>query len=482
MSVLRLKAIRGVSWSMLDAIAGSGITFLIGLFLARILSPEEFGILGMVAVFIALSNTIIDSGLSNALIRKVNANDIDYNTGFWTNIVLGIFLYFILFISAPFISNFFNELILVPILRTIGVILIFNSFSIIQRTLLTKNIDFKTQTKISLVSSFAGGIIGVLMAIYSFGVWSLVAQQIIRQFLNCLFLWIFSDWRPKYQFSFDSFNELFGFGSKLMLSALIETIYQNVYYIVIGRFYTSSELGQYTRAQQFNNIFSNTLTLVVNRVSYPLLSSIQNDSDRLKKTYRRIIQSTMLVSFGSLLSLVAMSKSLIIVLIGAKWLLAVSFLQIICFRGMLYPLHAINLNILQVKGRSDLFLRLEIIKKVIATGPIIIGVFYGIKFMLWGAVFTSVVALFINTYYSNKLLNYSIWMQIWDILPSLLVSSFVSIILWGISFLGFSNLATLIIQFFVGILLFYSIYSYLRLAIFIDLKKIVISTYKNNYA
>jgi len=239
---LKEKAIHGVSWSAIDNVASSGISFLIGIVLARILSPAEFGILGMITVFIAVSNSIVDSGFSNALIRKNDAKDIDYNTVFYFNLLLGCFLYLILFFSAPIISVFFNEPILISVTRVMGTVLIINAFSIIQRTLLVKKVDFKTQTKISFIASITSGIVGIGMALEGMGVWSLVGQQVSRQLLNTIFLWVYSTWRPVLEFSKQSFKELFGFGSKLLVSGLIDTIYKNIYYLIIGKFYTAAQL------------------------------------------------------------------------------------------------------------------------------------------------------------------------------------------------------------------------------------------------
>lgn len=379
---LKRKTVRGVAWSFIDNIANSGVTFLIGLILARLLTPAEYGVMAMIAIFIAVSNSIVDSGFSNALIRKGHIERIDYNTVFFFNIIISLVIYIALYLASPSISNFFKEPILVKVMRIMGFVLIINALSIIPRTIFIRNVNFKTQTKVSLISSIGSGFVGIGMALAGMGVWSLVGQQLSRQLLNTLFLWIFCKWYPNFEFSIKSFNELFGFGFKLLLSGLINTIYKNVYYIIIGRFYTSSILGQYTRAEQFNTIFSSNLTTVVQRVSYPVLSSIQDESERLREAYRKVIKTTMLISFTCMLGLAAVAKSLILILIGVKWLPAVHFLQIICFAGMLYPLHALNLNILQVKGRSDLCLKLEIIKKTIAAGPIIIGIYCGIEYLL----------------------------------------------------------------------------------------------------
>ena len=475
---LKDKTVRGVGWSFIDNIASSGITFLVGLILARLLTPEEYGVMAMIAIFIAVSNSIIDSGFSNALIRKVHINRIDYNTVFYFNIVVSIVLYISLFLASPAISVFFKEPILMEVMRIIGFILIINALSIIPRTIFVRNVNFKTQTKVSLISSISSGFVGIGMALAGMGVWSLVGQQLSRQLLNTLFLWIFCKWHPNFEFSIKSFNELFGFGSKLLLSGLINTIYKNIYYIIIGRFYSSAQLGQYTRAQQFNIIFSSNLTSVVQRVSYPVLSSMQDESERLKQAYRKVIKVTMLVTFACMLGLAAVAKPLIVILIGEKWLMAVSFLQIICFAGMLYPLHAINLNILQVKGRSDLFLKLEILKKIIAVGPIIVGIFYGIEYMLWGSVFTSFIAYFLNSFYSADLINYPTKDQIEDILPTFGVSFVTAAAMWCLSLLDISMYILLPMQCLLGLVLSVVIYEKLKLEEYIEVRQMVISLLK----
>ena len=472
------KTVKGVGWSFIDNIASSGVTFLVGLVLARLITPAEYGIMAMIAIFIAISNSIIDSGFSNALIRKIHIDRIDYNTVFYFNLLVSIVIYLLLFFASPAISSFFKEPILINVTRIIGWVVIINALAIIPRTIFVRNIDFKTQTKISLISSISSGIIGIGMALSNMGVWSLVGQQISRQLLNTLFLWIFCKWRPVWEFSIKSFRELFGFGSKLLLSGLLDTIYKNIYYIVIGRFYTSSQLGQFTRAEQFKTIFSSNLTTVVQRVSYPVLSSIQEEPERLREAYRKVIKITMLVTFACMLGLAAVSKSLLLILIGEKWLPAVHFLQIICFSGMLYPLHAINLNILQVKGRSDLFLKLEILKKVIAIGPIIIGIFCGIEYMLYGSVCTSFIAYFLNSYYSADLINYSTKKQITDILPTFLVSLFASAAMWSLSLLDLSAYIIFPCQLLLGVILIFLIYEKMHLSEYLEIKRLMIGIIK----
>lgn len=475
---LKRKTVHGMTWSLIDNIANSGITFLVGLILARLLTPMEYGIMAMITIFIAISTSIIDSGFSNALIRKNEIKRIDYNTVFYFNLVISVFLYVLLYIVSPAISSFFKEPALVNLTRVISLVLIINALGVIPRTIFVVNIDFKTQTKVSFISSIISGIVGIGMAFYNFGVWSLVFQQISRQFLNTSFLWIYCRWRPLLEFSTKSFREMFSFGSRLLISGLIDTIYKNIYYVVIGHFYSSFQLGQYTRADQFKNIFSSNLTNVVQRVSYPVLSSIQNEPERLKEAYCRIIKIVMLLTFTCMIGLAAIAKPLIIVLIGAKWLQAVYFLQIICFAGMLYPLHAINLNILQVKGRSDLFLKLEVLKKIIAMVPIVAGVFWGIETMLWGSVITSFISVFLNSYYSANLINYSTWRQIEDILPTFTVSCIVATLMWSLTFLSMSAYLLLPLQCLLGIVIAICIYERLQLTEYLELKQIILSLRK----
>jgi len=449
---LRHKAIHGVGWSFIDNIASSGITFLVGLVLARLLTPEEYGIMAMIAIFIAVSNSIIDSGFSSALIRKTRIERIDYNTVFYFNLTVSILIYVLLYIAAPAISVFFKEPVLVEVVRIIGWVLIINALAIIPRTQFVREVDFKTQTKVSLISSVSSGVIGIGMALGGMGVWSLVGQQLSRQFLNTLFLWVYSKWHPVWEFSRKSFNELFGFGSKLLLSGLLDTIYKNIYYIVIGRFYTSAQLGQYTRAEQFNMIFSSNLTSVVQRVSYPVLSSIQEEPERLREGYRKVIKITMLITFACMLGLAAVAKPLILILIGEKWLPAVYFLQIICFSGMLYPLHAINLNILQVKGRSDLFLKLEIIKKIVGVIVLIITIPWGIKVMCGGLVFSSFISLFINSHYTKRVIGMGLSVQMKELLPIILLSFSMGGLVYGVGLLFTSSALQLFVGTTVGII------------------------------
>lgn len=472
---LRNKTIVGVGWSAIDSVASQGISFLVGLILARLLSPKEYGLIGMITIFISISNTIIDSGFSNSIIRKPSVTKEDYSTTFVFNFLLSILMYVVLFLCAPSISNFFRQEQLTILLRVLGIVVIVHSLAIVQHTKLVRDIDFKRQAKISVVSSLISGIIGIALAFYGFGVWALVAQQISRQVVNTVGLWVTAHWVPSIKFSVASFKYQFEFGWKLLLSQLLNTIWNEGSNIVIGRCYSSVTLGQYSRAQQFSTLFSSNMTAIIQRVSFPVLSSIQDQKERLKANYQKIIKTTMLLSFVGMLSMAACSRSLIFVLIGEKWGLAANFLPIICFNLMLYPIRAINTNMLKVVGRTDKLLLLEIIKKIIYLVPLFLGVFVGIYWMLWGNVVAGVIGYMLNSHFSGKYIKYTVGQQIIDILPSFLFGLGVAGGAYVINFLGFCYLLTLIIQFFVCICLTLIIGEFTKMEPYVELKEIALS-------
>ena len=477
---LKQKTVKGVGWSFADNIANQGVTFLVSLVLARLITPEEYGLIGIITIFIAVFNSIVDSGFSNALIRKNDIKEIDYSTVFITNMVLSVVLFIVFFFLAEPIADFFSQPLLKPLTQVMGSIVIINAFAIVQRTILTKNIDFKTQTKASVISSVVSGIVGMAMAFMGYGVWSLVGQQLSRAFLYTSSLWLYNHWLPRMRFSWNSFRELFGFGWKLMVSALIDTIWREIYQVVIGKCYTAAALGQYTRAQQFGSVFSSNLNTVIQRVSYPVLSSMQDDKLRMKEGYRRVIKITMLVTFVLMLGLAAIAQPMILVLVGDQWSIAADLLPVICFNMMLYPLHSLNLNMLQVEGRSDLFLKLEIIKKVIAVIPLLMGIFISIYWMLWGSVITGFFAYYLNSYYSGKLLNYSIVSQIKYILPSFGVSVVMAVITYSISLLPWSPFVLLPLQLVIGASVTLALCEWLNLAEYKEVKAIFFSFIKKN--
>ena len=452
---LKDKTVKGVGWSAIDNVSQMGVSFVVSIVLARLLSPDDYGLIGIITIFTMVCNTLINAGFNSALIRKKDCSDDDYNTVFICNLVLSLLLYAIIFFCSPLIADFFGREELTALTQVSSLSMIIGALAIVQQTRLTKRIDFKTQTKITLIASIASGVIGIVMALLGFGVWSLVIQQLAAQALRTLLLWFYNKWLPQLRFSRDSFHELFGFGWKLMLSGLFDTLWKELYQVVVGKFYSPAALGQYTRAGQFSKMFSSNLTNVIQRVTFPVLSNIQDDKERMVSAYRRIIKLTMFITAISMFFLGAISEPLLYCLIGPKWHDAAVYLPLICLTGSTYPLHAINLNMLQVQGRSDLFLGLEIIKKIIALGPLFVGAFVGIIPMLLTNIITCVISYFLNSYFPGKLIGYSSWMQIKDFAPSYGVAILIALSVYFLKYLPVTYWIVLPLQLLLGVAVFF---------------------------
>lgn len=419
---IKKDTIKGSKWTIIEKFSLQGIQFIIGLILARLLTPSDFGVVGMLAVFIAISQTFIDGGFSNALIRKIDRTEIDYSTAFFFNIIVGIACCGILCLIAPIVADFFNIPILTNVLRVLSLTLLINSFSVVQIAKLTIAIDFKSQAQATLLSVILSGCIGILLAYRGYGVWALVWQSVLSSLFNVVLIWIFAKWKPQITFSWDSFRNLFSYGSKLLISNLIGTLYAQMTTIVIGKFYTSKDLGFYSRGQQFAHLPSTAVIDTLGRVTFPILAKIQNDDDRLLQVYRKYIRLTSMVIFFLLMLLASVAKPLIILLLTDKWLDAVIFLQIFCFAFMFEHISKLNLNLLQVKGRSDLYLRLEVIKKIIAFSILIVSIPFGVIIICLSKVLNGQIALIINTYYTGRLFQFGYLEQFKDFSKYLIYS------------------------------------------------------------
>ena len=392
--------------------------------MARVLLPEDYGLIGMLTIFLAIAQSLVDSGFTQALIRKTDRTETDNSTVFYFNIIVSVVLYAVVCAVAPAISEFYNIPELVKILRVIGLSIVINSFTVVQRVWFTSLMDFKTQAKSIFLATVLSGITGITLAYNGFGVWSIVVQQLVSNAVNAVMLWFLSSWRPRLLYSWNSFREMFSFGSKLMMSGLLDTLYKNIYTLVIGKVFNAPSLGNYTRAHQFGSFPSANLTEIAKRVTYPALCSIGDDDERLKSVYRKFLRLSVIVIFPLMIGLSAVSRPMIETFIGSQWDLCASLLQVLCFSMMWYPVHAINLNLLNVKGRSDLTLRLEILKKII--GIIILCATFplGLMAMCYGQIVSSVIALFIDTWYPGKMMGMGFGSQMETIFP-ILLSSFV---------------------------------------------------------
>lgn len=427
---LKNKTIAGIFWSSIERFSIQGIHFLVTLVLARILTPKDFGLIGMLAVFIALAQSLIDSGFSLALIRKQDRTDIDNSTVFYFNIVTSIFIYFLLYAIAPFVSVFFHEPQLTDLMRVLCLVVIINSFAVIQRVIYTSAVNFKVQAKATTFAAIISGIIGIVMAIKGFGVWALVFQQLSSTFATTLLLWYYSKWKPKFVFSWKSFKKLYLFGLNLMVVGILETLYQNSYQIIIGRFFSAVQLGHFTQAKHIATLPSSNISGVIGRVTYPVMSEIQDDNKRLSDYYRKMARVLAFIVFPLMCGLAALSFPIVEILIGHKWQFAAVLLIPLSFSFMFYPVHAVNMNILQVKGLSNLYLQSELIKKVISIAFLVGTIPFGIVVMCYSRIVSSVLTLLVNMFYTSRQVEISLFTLIKDLIPILTLSLSMFVVVW----------------------------------------------------
>lgn len=451
---LKRQAFVGVGWSAIERFSVQGVGFIVQIVLARLLTPADYGIVGMIAIFLQVSQVFIDSGFGNALIQKKECTEKDFSTVFFFNLLISVILYIALFLFSPAIAAFYNESILIPVTRFLALTLIFNALGIVQKTILVKTIDFKRQSYVSLTSAVVSGIIGIYLAYKGYGVWALCWQQLINSALSSLLYWLIVRWFPKYFIDAGSFRSLFGFGSKLLVSSIISVVYRNLYTIVIGKRFSTESLGYYSRAEQFAIFPSNNLGAIINRVAFPLLSKVQDNIPLLRDGYRRIIKYSSFLIFPLMIGLLSLANPLINVLLTDKWANVVPLLQILCLDWMLDHISLLNLSVLYVKGRSDYALRLEIIKKTIAIIILFSTVPFGIVIMCWGRVLYSVIATVLNTYYTKRIIDLGFLQQMADIVPYLCASFVMGLIVYGITLLCPTPLIQLVVGTVIGALIY----------------------------
>ena len=473
---LRNKTLKGVGWTATQSVVSHGVGFIIGIILARLLSPEAYGMVGMVMVVQAILGIFVDGNFGASLIRKPTVTEEDYNTMFWMTVGMSIVAYAVLFATAPFLSRFFNAE-LTSLARVLGLTMVIGSLSATQGAKMTKEINFKPFTYSQVISSILGGIAGVVCAFCGLGVWALVVQNLMTSVLSVSYLCIVSPWRPSFSFSTESAKYMWGFGWRLTLTNLIGAIWNRIYVLVVGKFYALEALGQYSRARSYAEMVSVNLTNVVERVSYPTLSNIQENRERMVAVYRRMIKVTMFVTTISLFFLAAIAKPFIICLIGEKWLDAARYLPYICMAVSLFPLWAVNKSMLKIIGRPDLYMRVFIVSKSLDIGPILLGIFYGIMPMLVGMIFARIVAFFIYTYYVGREVEYSTRMQMIDVAPSYIIAMCVAVSVYFFKFLPLSDFVILPIQLLTGAVTFFAICEIFKPYEYNELKSIVIQTY-----
>lgn len=467
---LKHRTIHALSWSFIESIGVQIVQFIISIILARILFPAQFGLIGMLTIFIAVAQTFLNSGFGTALIQKQDATQTDMCSVFYFNIIVGIVASGLLSIAAPWIAEFYNQPELTSLTRALSLTIIINSFGLIQTTIVTKEINFKTLTKVSIISSILSGIIGIVMAYKGYGVWSLVYQQISRAFLSTLLLWIFNTWRPSPLFSIKSLQEMFSFGSRMLASGLLDQIFNNIYLLVIGKLFSAADLGYFTRSKTLQELPSQTLAGMVGRVTFPVFSAIQDDRERLKSGMKKALTSLALLNFPMMVGISLIARPLIIVLFTEKWIESIPYLRLLCFLGFLYPMHLINLNVLQALGRSDLFFRLEIIKKILIVINIAVTWRWGISAMIYGMIVNTIVSYYLNAYYNKILINYSIREQLFDLFPYLVVTIIMGLGVYIVGLPPYPNqLILLLVQIFTGAIIYVILCRVFRLTIFMEI-------------
>jgi teichuronic acid exporter len=432
---LKYSAYRGIIWSAVEKFSVQGGQFIIFIVLARLLMPEDFGLIGMLAIFIAVSQTLIDSGMERGLIQKQNRTSVDFSTVFVFNFLISLGIYCILFFSAPLIADFYKTPQLVSLTRVLTINLVINSLAIVQRSKLLINIDFKSLAVINFISVIVSGGIGIICAYSNMGVWSLVIQNLLRSFISVMMLWAKASWRPSLLFSKRSFHELFGFGFKLLLSGVYAQALNNIYNIVIGRAYSAVNLGYYARGKQFAELSAGTVALILNQVTFPILSSLQDDQKRMISVYIQVVRMTAFIIFPAMTLLSFLAEPLVLLLLTEKWLPMVMLLKLMCFVYIFYPISAINMNILNAIGRSDLFLKVDLSKLPFIVLSLVITIQIGVEAMVAGQVVTSCIAFCINAYYPGKLFGFGAikqFKEMWRIICATLFMSAAVLIIMNI--------------------------------------------------
>lgn len=412
---LKTKTVKGVIWNAIELFGGQFVQFVVTIILARILVPEDFGVIGLLVIFMGVSTAILDSGFSQALIRKQDTNNEDYTSIFYFNIVIGIVIYIILFVTSPLISSFYRFPELTNIARVSFLAIIINSFGVVQNAKIIREVKFKILAKRTVIANALAGILAIGLASKGYGVWALVMQSLFASFLRVALLWNFSKWHPSLNFSFEPIKKMLPFSINLMFSGVLDVIVTNIQTLLIGKFYTRADLGYYTQAKRLESIPSNTLTAIVRNVTYPILSTIQDNVEQLKQAYRKIIGVTLYFVFPLMVGLMAAGDNLISVLFGPKWAPAVDYFIPLCLMGAIFPLYSINLNIFLVRGRGDIFFKVNVAKRIVTLAAVILAVPVSVYAIVWGQVIAALINTLITMVFSGKEIKYKFTEQLKDI-------------------------------------------------------------------
>ena len=443
---LKQQTKKGLYWSFFNQFSNYGMQFCVGIVMARLLSPSDYGITALPGVFLAIAAVFQDSGMAGALIRKPEIEEKDYSTLFLYSIGMGILMYAALFFASPYIASYFETPVLTPLVRVTALTFLWGPITTVQYVILKRKLDFKTPTKISIATKIFSAIVGITMAYMGYGLWALVISGVLSGFLNLILIVWAVRWYPRTGWSNESFKYLWGYGNKMLASSLLETAYSNITPLFVAKYYSPADLGVYNRARNYAIMPSQNVTGVIQNVTFPVLSKMQDDDESLARNYRRMLKTTAFVVFPLMMILAGLARPLIITMITAKWEACIILLQLLCFSLMWYPIHSINLNLLQVKGRTDLFFRLEVIKKIIGLSILVVTLPLGLVVFCIGGIISSLVCLAVNTYYTGKLINVGYLKQMRDLFPTF----FLSLVLFGVILALNQFISNYLLQILVG--------------------------------
>lgn len=460
---LKSKAFRGVVWTVVERISSDLASFSIGIVLARLLTPADYGTIGMLYVFLSISKTFIDCGFTLALIRRKTRTEAELATAFWSNLGIATVCYLLLFLGAPWIASFYKMEILCPLMRVLGLTLIVDALYSIQVTRLTAEVNFKTQAKVTAVKILVGGSVGIVFAYNGFGPWSLVAYTLASGVTSIILYYSITGWRPKFIFSKSAYLELFGFGVKLLAANLLHTVYTNISTLIIGKKYTPEALGCYTRGDGLSSLPISIYTSTFSRVIYPILAKVQDDDGELRRVYAKYLRLIASIVAPSMLLFAGCMNPFIRIVIGEQWIPAVKFAMLLCFAQMFDPLTRVNSNILYVKGRSDILLKLEFIKKAIGITTVVIAVQFGVVWLCVGRVLYSAVAFVLNASFGGKFLGMSVFRQVKEVLPSYVIGGVVFAVAYSVSSLVDNKYVSILSGGLSGLALFVTLICLFRL-------------------
>lgn len=463
---LKQKTIGGFFWRLAERCGAQGVSFVVSIVLARLLAPAAYGTIALVTVFTSILGVFVDSGFGNALIQKKDADDLDFSTVFYFNISMCVLLYLGMFFCAPMIAEFYEKPDLTPLVRVISLSLIISGVKGIQHAYVSKNMLFKRFFFATLGGTVFSAMLGIILAYKGCGVWALVIQQLSNQIIDTIVLWVTVKWRPKRMFSLKRLKLLFSFGWKLLVSSLIDTVYSQLRELIIGKVYSTADLAFYDKAKTFPNIITTNVNTSIDSVLLPSMSKVQNSKDSLKGMTRRAMKTSTYVMAPLLMGLAACGKPVISLLLTDKWLPAYGYMVIFCTTAMFLPVHTANLNAIKAVGRSDLFLKLEIIKKIIGLVCLLVTMKISVMAMALSTLVSCVLSQIINSWPNKKLMGYSYLEQLKDILPGILLAGIMFGAVYSITFLDLPNLVTIIIQVLLGAVIYIGLSALFRLESF----------------